>query len=51
MDEFKELREALEQIAAFNRGSGSVGGDCEGILKAVKAKIEAYIRRKSEPGR
>jgi hypothetical protein len=48
MDEFRELNEAKELIAAFQRSSGSVGGDCSGILAAVRAKIDAYIRRRNE---
>jgi hypothetical protein len=51
MDEFKELNEAKELIAAFQRSAGSAGGDCSGVLAAVRAKIDAYIRRKNEQRR
>ena len=47
MDDFKELNEAKEIIAAFKRSPGSVGGDCSGVLAAVQARIDAYIRRKN----
>jgi hypothetical protein len=46
MDEFKELTEAKELIAEFQRSIGAVGGDCSGILAAVRAKIDKYIQRK-----
>jgi len=48
MDEFKELVEAKELIAAFQRSSGSVNADASGVLLAVRRKIDDYIRRKNE---
>ena len=51
MDDFKELNEAKEILGVFQRSPGSVGGDCSGVLAAVRAKIDEYIRRKNEQQR
>jgi hypothetical protein len=48
MDKFRELIEAKEIIARFQRSYGSTSGDCSGVLAAVRAKIDEYIRRKNE---
>jgi hypothetical protein len=47
MDEFKELQDALDLIEKFQRSAGSISGDCSGVLAAVRAKIKAYIQRKT----
>jgi hypothetical protein len=45
MDEFKELKDALDLIEKFQKSAASSSGDCSGVLTAVRAKIKAYIQR------
>jgi hypothetical protein len=46
MDDFEELRKALEAIAEFQRGPGSIGSNCGSVLSTIQAEIKKYIKRK-----